>query len=57
VTAAGGAICPLADLADGVPRGLTAATDSGPLELVVMRWGGRLVAYRNRCPHRGTPLD
>ena len=58
MTAAGGAaLCPLADLHDGVPRGLTAATGDGPLDLVVMRQGGALVAYRNRCPHRGTPLD
>jgi len=55
--AAGGALCPLADLPDGVPRGLTAATGAGPLDLVVMRQSGRLIAYRNRCPHRGTPLD
>ena len=55
--AGGGALCPLADLRDGVPRGLTAATGDGPLEVVVMRRGGGLIAYRNRCPHRGTPLD
>ena len=55
--AGGGALCPLADLPDGVPRGLTAATGDGPLDLLVMRRGGELVAYRNRCPHRGTPLD
>jgi hypothetical protein len=29
--AGGGALCPLADLSDGVPRGLTAATGDGPL--------------------------
>jgi Rieske 2Fe-2S protein len=55
--AGGGALCPLADLPDGVPRGLTAATGDGPLDLVLMRRSGRLIAYRNRCPHRGTPLD
>jgi len=55
--AAGGALCPLADLAEGVPRGLTASSSEGPLEILVMRQGGRLVAYLNRCPHRGTPLD
>jgi nitrite reductase/ring-hydroxylating ferredoxin subunit len=55
--AAGGALCPLADLAEGVPRGLTANSSEGPLEILVMRQGGRLVAYLNRCPHRGTPLD
>ena len=52
----GGALCALADLAEGVPRGLTAPGDE-PLDLLVMRQGGRIVAYVNRCPHRGTPLD
>jgi nitrite reductase/ring-hydroxylating ferredoxin subunit len=56
-SATGGALCPLADLAEGVPRGLTASTGEGLLEMLVMRQGGRLVAYLNRCPHRGTPLD
>ena len=28
-----------------------------PLDLLVMRQGGRIVAYVNRCPQRGTPLD
>ena len=23
----------------------------------VLRFGGQLYAYQNRCPHRGTPLD
>ena len=54
---AGGVLCRLADLAEGVPRGLTAGTAEGPLELLVLRQAGRMVAYENRCPHRGTPLD
>ena len=57
MTGAGGALCRVADLADGVPRGLTASGGDGPFEVLLMRQGGRLVAYRNRCPHRGTPLD
>ena len=57
IAAGGTALCPLADLPDGEPLGLTAATGDGLLDLVVMRRGGRLVAYRNRCPRRGTPLD
>jgi nitrite reductase/ring-hydroxylating ferredoxin subunit len=52
----GGVLCALVDLAEGVPRGLTADGDE-PLDLLVMRQGGRIVAYVNRCPHRGTPLD
>lgn len=28
-----------------------------PFRGFVVRWGGALYAYRNRCPHRGDPLN
>jgi nitrite reductase/ring-hydroxylating ferredoxin subunit len=53
----GPALCAAADLLEGVPRAAEAAGPDGPLELVLLRSAGRATAYRNRCPHRGTPLD
>lgn len=50
-------LCAAADLPEGAPRAAEAAGRDGPLDLVLLRHRGRVLAYRNRCPHRGTPLD
>ena len=53
----GPVLCAAAELPEGAPRPAEASGPDGPLDLVLLRWGGRALAYRNRCPHRGTPLD
>jgi nitrite reductase/ring-hydroxylating ferredoxin subunit len=55
--APGQKLCAAAELVEGLPRAAAAAAAGLPLELVLLRHGGRVLAYRNRCPHRGTPLD
>jgi nitrite reductase/ring-hydroxylating ferredoxin subunit len=55
--APGQPLCAAADLVEGMPRAAAAAGPAGPLEMVLLRHEGRPLAYRNRCPHRGTPLD
>ncbi len=52
------AACRLDEIPDGGARGLVLPdTGDGPLRVVVLRRGDAVTAYRNRCPHRGTPLD
>jgi nitrite reductase/ring-hydroxylating ferredoxin subunit len=52
------AACRLDEIPDGGARGLVLPdTIDGPLRVMVLRQGDRVIAYRNRCPHRGTPLD
>ncbi len=42
---------------DGGAVGLDPHPATGTFRLFVVRLGDRLFAYRNRCPHRGLPLD
>jgi len=56
-----GLLCRLDDLepvdALGIwPRGRV-ASDSGPAPLIVVRDGERVCAWRNVCPHNGSPLS
>ena len=46
-------ICGFADIPDNSGRGF----EAGGLSLVVVRQGEKVFAYRNVCPHRGTPLN
>lgn len=48
-------LCRLGDLADPGAKGID--TDPGTPGLIVVRRGGRVIGYVNRCPHRGTPLE
>lgn len=57
-------ICELDDVPDGDARGFEVEVDAEvdsadvrPVGIIVVRLGQSVVAYRNRCPHRGTPLD
>jgi nitrite reductase/ring-hydroxylating ferredoxin subunit len=51
-------ICHLADVPDGDARGFDlAGPDARRIRVIVARRGERVFVYRNRCPHRGTPLD
>ncbi|SDI10657.1 Ferredoxin subunit of nitrite reductase or a ring-hydroxylating dioxygenase [Pseudomonas benzenivorans] len=46
-------LCAPHELAEGQSRGFEIAGD----KLFAVRKDGRLFAYRNRCPHRGIPLE
>ncbi len=51
-------ICRLADVPDGDARGFEITRAGGErIPVIVVRRGERAFVYRNRCPHRGTPLD
>lgn len=52
------AVLPAPALRSGDPRGAQAHDRAGvPLPLILVRTGGVLRAYLNRCPHRGVNLD
>jgi nitrite reductase/ring-hydroxylating ferredoxin subunit len=46
-------LCAPHELAEGQSRGFEIAGD----KLFAVRKDGRVFAYRNRCPHRGIPLE
>lgn len=50
-------VCRVDELAEGEPRGFELADGDERLEIVVIRQGSRVLAYENRCPHAGSPLD
>lgn len=50
-------LCTLADLVATGAKGITLAAGSRSREIVVIAHGGGAVAYENRCPHQGTPLE
>jgi len=50
-------LCRLADLDDGRPRGFELGEGTDRFDLFVLRRGEALLAYRNECPHAGSPLD
>ncbi|MFK3800272.1 Rieske (2Fe-2S) protein [Pseudomonas sp. NPDC088444] len=46
-------LCNGIDLAEGTSRGF----EVNGVQLLVVRRAGQVHAYRNRCPHRGIPLE
>ena len=57
-TAPGGRVlCRLDDIPDGQAKGFELGDPDDPFEFFVVRRGDRVFAYRNACPHVGTPLD
>ena len=46
-------LCAPDEVAEGQSRGFEVAGE----KLFVVRKDGQLYAYRNRCPHRGIPLE
>jgi nitrite reductase/ring-hydroxylating ferredoxin subunit len=46
-------LCDSAQLDEGTSRGFTIAGT----QLLLVRRAGKVHAYRNRCPHRGIPLE
>ena len=50
-------LCPLDDLEDPGSRGFSLSVDDQQLEGFLVRYDGQVHAYRNSCPHTGSPLD
>jgi nitrite reductase/ring-hydroxylating ferredoxin subunit len=50
-------LCRAATLAEGAARGFVFGTGVARQALFVLRHGGEIRAYRNACPHQGTPLE
>ena len=50
-------ICPLDRLEDPGSFGFSLDTESGQVDGFVVRRDGECFAYRNSCPHTGSPLD
>ncbi len=56
-TVAGRVLCRLDEIPDGAAKGFDLGGGDEPLEIFVVREGSRVYAYRNICPHTGSPLD
>ena len=51
-------LCRIDEIPDGTARGFVVADGSARgLDLFVYRAGDEIFAYRNECPHQGTPLE
>jgi nitrite reductase/ring-hydroxylating ferredoxin subunit len=50
-------ICALTELDDPGSRAFTAGSGDWPLRGFIVRRGGEVFAYVNRCPHAGHPLN
>jgi nitrite reductase/ring-hydroxylating ferredoxin subunit len=55
--APGRVLCCAADIPEGGGRGFVFGRGAEQRRLFVVRHQGALRAYRNACPHVGTPLD
>ena len=49
-------LIPLCSL-DDIPEGSSRGFQHGELKLLVVKHKGKLVVYRNNCPHLGIPLE
>jgi nitrite reductase/ring-hydroxylating ferredoxin subunit len=50
-------LCAEGEIREGEGRGFVFGSGMERQALCVIRWHGALYAYRNVCPHAGTPLD
>ncbi|MEJ2462807.1 MAG: Rieske 2Fe-2S domain-containing protein [Candidatus Thiodiazotropha sp.] len=50
-------LCCIDDLTDPGSRGFSLELPGEVLDLVLVKRGDRLLAYRNRCPHTGVNLE
>ncbi len=50
-------LCCEAEIGEGQGRGFVFGSGMARVAIFVIRWKGALYAYRNECPHVGTPLD
>ena len=57
MSAASTVVCALDELPDPGARGFTLGSGDWPLRGFLVRHGGRLYAYVNRCPHAKFPLN
>jgi len=54
---AGAVLCRAEDIAEGSGRGFEFGAGRERTGIFVIRWRGEWRAYRNACPHAGSPLD
>ena len=45
-------LCALEDIADGGAKGVTLGAGADRREIIVLRRGGAVFGYENRCPHQ-----
>ena len=50
-------LCPEVDIREGEGRGFAFGSGIERNAVFVIRWRGKLLGYRNACPHIGIPLD
>lgn len=50
------AVCPLGEMPPGERKIVTVSAFGRQIEIGVFNVGGKLVAYRNVCPHAGAPV-
>ena len=50
-------LCAEDDIPEGQGRGFVFGSGTEREAVFVIRWRGKLVGYRNSCPHVGTPID
>ena len=50
-------LCPAASVAEGAARGFVFGAGAARQAVFVVRHEGEIRAYRNACPHQGTPLE
>jgi len=50
-------LCALADLAETGAKGVLISHAGGRSDIVVVQHRDGALAYENRCPHQGTPLE
>jgi len=50
-------LCAESEIAEGEGRGFAFGAGVARESVFVIRWRGALRAYRNRCPHAGSPID
>ena len=50
-------LCRLDEIGDPGSKGIVIELDGRATEIFVVRKGNEVFAYRNRCPHTGSPLD
>lgn len=50
-------LCALEEIPDGGARGFSVGEGDWPLRGLLVRTGGAVHAYVNRCPHAGHPLN
>lgn len=50
-------LCAFDDLMENTAKGFALSVQGQAANILVVRRGGQVYAYRNVCPHRGTTLD